>query len=127
MVAVAVLIEAGCAVRPYLAGLLDSDASAVDAEFSDLLLLDPRPADIGDRLQELFERDENTHEWLLAFLDDPAMVPPELQAVRAAPGTVAVPATRYRCPQAEHLVWYRIHISVPVPRCVVHACELVTP
>jgi hypothetical protein len=129
MASVDVVVEAACAVVPYLTQLLDDSAAATAADFSVALLMDPRPPDIADRLQRLFDRDERTREWLLAFLDDPAQLPPDLQGVRAAtpPGTVPVSATRYRCPQAEHLVWYQQHVSIPVPACEVHGCPLVTP
>src|SRR5262249_860071 len=124
-----VIVEAACAVGPYLDQLLDADAGAMAAEFSALLLIDPRPADIAHQLEQVFERDERTREWLLAFLDEPGQLPPDLQAVRGGPhGPVAVSASRYRCPvPPEHYVWYRPHVSTPIPDCLVHDCTLVTP
>jgi hypothetical protein len=131
VVAIDVVIEAGCSVRPYLDDLLGSAGPAVDAQLATLLSAMPRPADIGQRLHALFESDPRTHEWFLAFLDDPALVPPELQGVRATYPALgsrqAVSAARYRCPVSEHYVWYRPHAGVPVQVCPDHGCSLISP
>jgi hypothetical protein len=126
-----VVLEAACAIRPYLPELLGNDASKVDAELSALLEVESGSGVEVERLHRLLQRDEATREWLLEFLDDPAHVPPDVQAVRSSgvqfPDGNPVRAVRYRCPEADHYVWYRRTVTERVAECPDHACTLVSP
>ena len=124
-----VMREAASAIRPYLVELVGANAAGVDHDLSSLLSEEPEPADVDDRLLSVLRRDPATYEWILEFLEDPAGVPPDLQSVRSSGTPIGgpVPASRYRCPRADHYVWYMRNNTEPVRTCPDHGCLLVTP
>jgi hypothetical protein len=130
------VVEAGRAIRPYLADLIGQQAAAdLDRQLANTLSDQAEPATRAGLLRELLDARDTTR-WFLGevLADAPDFRPPYEQTryqrtPRGAdpignPGVTA--ADRYSCPQGDY-VWYRPDIATPVPVCPTHHVALVGP
>jgi hypothetical protein len=141
---VALVLEAGRAIRPYLRDLVGSQAERIDGLLSVALNREDQngaDAAILDALEEL----PPTRDWVSAFWRAGG-IPPEVvksvqpdadsavaeQRVRIAmlgggapPGdpVLVIPGLRYACPKGDE-VWYRMDASQRVPTCSTHRMRL---
>lgn len=124
------ILRAGAAIRPYLAGLLTADtAAAIDAELARILNSGSPVEDAEPQVLDVLRRHTATHDWAAAFMVE--RLPPDLVApvrreasYQRPPGdeTPGSPP-RYACPESD-FEWYRRHVGQGVPRCPTHGVEL---
>ncbi|ABD09552.1 hypothetical protein ThrDRAFT_00641 [Frankia casuarinae] len=129
------IIEAGRAIRPYLADwFAPQDAAAFDQGIA-ALLTTANPADAGTQagqLRALLEGHPHTGRFLRDVLADaPHYRPPDQQpryqrtprpSPLGDPGPVA--ADRYNCPRGDY-TWYRPDLGSAIPTCPTHQVTLV--
>jgi hypothetical protein len=118
----AALLEAGRAVRPYLAEM--GLEEALDGELAAALAA----ADPG-RILSLLTAQPATADWLVGFSRTglpPAVVPEATRSYSplAGHGEVAR-ARRFTCPVAGDFVWYRRVEGQPIRSCPTHQVRLV--
>ena len=128
------VVQAAKMVRPYLSDLIgDERADDWDQRLGELLSRDVAETRMAVDLWQVLEKDETVLQWVEDVLDDPALLPPELQRlnVRGA-GYAPVPGQgepiqfdRFVCPVDGDVIWYRPRIGVPILRCNTHDRELV--
>jgi len=136
----ALVLEAGRAIRPYLAGLVGDQAGRIDDHLGEILNRpDPTAADtdILDVLDEL----QPTHDWVSGFYRAGGVPPEVVKAIQpgaesaeaenrvriailgggasAGDPVLTIPGLRYACPFGDY-VWYRLDAAEPVPMCPRH-------
>jgi hypothetical protein len=116
-----VILEAGRAVRPYLAELPERP-EATDAADDRLAraLAEPEPAEAARAVSAVFEEHPAALPWLVGFTDArrPAdLVAAERHGLQPLPGEGKVTrAPRYRCPHDDY-TWYRRSAAQSVGVC----------
>lgn len=121
-----ILVEAACAIRPYLPDLLADEADAFDAELVVLLAGVPG-AHAENRIVALLDSTEPTRQWAAGYFEH--RLPPDLvrfdeRGFSELPGYGdPVKADKYRCPHADY-VWYRHAVSELPPECPTHKVPL---
>jgi hypothetical protein len=82
-------------------------------------------------LTELLSRHPRLDDWVDDLLEDPGLVPRDLQprrprSYRPLPGDMSViAAPRYTCPSGDGFTWYQISAADPVPPCMLCGRPLV--
>jgi hypothetical protein len=133
------VLEAGRAVRPFLAELVPPEVVAeVDADLAQLFARGSAADELAAAVRELLEAQEGTSAFLEQVLDDaPRFRPPQIVSEladrggeMALPGYSELPgqtgpvrATKFRCPHGDY-VWYRAEIGESPDRCPTHHCAL---
>lgn len=124
------VVEAARLLRGHLADVVSVDRiERLDREISECL--GTAGAEMAEQLRTLIASDEDALQWVEDLLDDPDLLPPELQEVRSAaygPALGAgdhIPPDRYVCPVLRDTVWYRREVGQPIPKCGTHGCVLV--
>jgi len=125
------LLEAGRAIRPYLADLdlTGDDAAALDSGLA--AVLSEIAAGSAGAVFTLLTKYDASAEWLLDFQD--SGLPPALKNSGPYRGGLdalggdgeLVPARRFRCPEKNDYVWYRRSAAHPVRVCPNHQVRLV--
>lgn len=117
-------------LRPYLGDLLGpAEAARVDQVIG-AVLAGPEVEAPG-QLREIAGSDIRLLRWVEDVLDDPRLLPPELQGVRSADyrpnlgNGEPVPADRFVCPVSADVVWYRPGVGRAIPTCGTHGQILV--
>jgi hypothetical protein len=122
-----ILVEAACAIRPYLPALLAEEAVGFEAELAALLAEEGEPAGLEDKIVALLDSRVATREWAAGFLEHG--LPPDLvQLAERGFGELPgygepVRADKYRCPFADY-VWYRHAVGEAPPECPTHGVPL---
>jgi hypothetical protein len=122
------VLEAARAIRPFLAGLLGSDAAAeVDREFADGLAAAAAGEQVCEEMLARLRAAPATRRWWLDFTA--TGLPPEVATQHAPTRSTGVPGRgeilpppRYACPRGDY-VWYRGGLS-RVPICPTHGVRL---
>lgn len=123
------LIQAACAVRPYLHSLVGQDAYEFDKHLVELLRNGEAEA-IGD----LFRAKDDLLDWLSSYFE--TGYPPQVAVhdtrngvgYQPSPGRgVSIPPAKYCCPVDGLYVWYRVDPGEAVPRCPDHPGHFVVP
>jgi hypothetical protein len=125
------VLEAACAVRPYLAEFVGPAVAAdVDAELAGLLVSTAGGDDVEAGLRTVMQAHEATRIFLQRVLEDaPDFRPPQVVSAltkrySGLPGQSSpVPADKFRCPYNDY-VWYRPEVGVPIEHCPTHNCVL---
>jgi hypothetical protein len=119
------LWEAARCVRPYLTGLVGSDAPIVDAAVAEILN-GAHHEDAESQLRSLLESYDGTEAFLERVLEDaPSYRPPQVVAAQATQrgslsgDSLPVDADKFVCPYGD-FAWYLPEVGAPIPRCKTH-------
>jgi len=115
----------------YPASAFAGEGEEVIARSRALVTRAGRGEAVMPEITELLSCHPGLDEWVDDLLDDPGLVPPDLQprrlrSYRPLPGDMhVIGAPRYACSSGDGFTWYQISSADTVPPCVLCGRELV--